>query len=272
MIAIIATLVALLLPAVQRVRMAAARMSTVNNIKQLGLASHSFHDAKGFLPWPGLVASDSATPESGPWSYQILPFIEQQNVYNSIVASNSTTKNVTLKAFLCPGRNRPGFTPSGTTLAGWGTVGTSQNGAATDYALNTWLNNSDNATDGAGGLQAQANIKCTLTSITDGTSNTLLIGEKSLATWQYAGNGGSYDETLFSVNGGTNRNGSSVIKDITNASPTTSGRQWGSPFDIWPFGLCDGSVRTISFGINIGEGGGIGLRKPSDGIVPSQGF
>jgi hypothetical protein len=110
-----------------------------------------------------------------------------------------------------------------------------------------------------------------LTTITDGTSNTLLIAEKALATWQYAGSGGSYDETLFSVNGGTNRNGSSVIKDITNASPTTSGRQWGSPFDVWPFGLCDGSVRTLSYGIDIGENG-LGLRKPNDGVVPKQAF
>jgi hypothetical protein len=270
-IAIIAVLIGLLLPAIQKVRAAAARTTTFNNLKQLGLACHNYHDARGYLPWPGQTTADSATPDSGPWSYQILPFLEQDNIFRSVQAATDTTRNVTIKTFLCPGRTRPGFTLTGTPLPGGGSVSRNANGACTDYALNTWLNNSNNGNDGAGGLQSQENIKRTLGTIPDGTSNTLLLGEKSLSVWQYPVSGGSYDEGLFFVNGGANRNGSSILRDITNPAPTTSGRQWGSPFEIWPLCLCDGSVRAMQFGVNIGESG-IGLRKPDDGIVTRLDF
>src|SRR5436190_410128 len=160
-IAIIAVLIGLLLPAVQKVRAAAARMSCANNLKQLALASHSFHDSKGYLPWPGSTDADSATPDSGPWSYQILPYLEQDAIYKSVVKATPATRNVGIKTFLCPGRGRPAFTPSGTVIPGWGTVGTGQDGACTDYALNTWLNNSAGAQDSSSGLQSQANVNKT---------------------------------------------------------------------------------------------------------------
>src|SRR5262245_39681357 len=153
-IAIIAILIGLLLPAVQKVRVAAARASCQNNLKQIGLACHTFHDARGYLPWPGSVSpANSATPDSGPWSFQILPYLEQQNVFNSVTATD-TTRNVTLKSFLCPGRGRKGFAAKGDPLpGGTTTVGSGQSGAATDYALNAWINGSLNSagavTDGA---------------------------------------------------------------------------------------------------------------------------
>src|SRR2546430_7878467 len=86
-IAIIAILIGLLLPAVQKVRWAAARTSSVNNLKQIGLAFHNYHDARGNLPWPGLVAADSAVPESGTWAYQILPYLEQDTVFRSVTST-----------------------------------------------------------------------------------------------------------------------------------------------------------------------------------------
>jgi prepilin-type N-terminal cleavage/methylation domain-containing protein len=264
-IAIIAILIGLLLPAVQKIREAAARMSCQNNLKQLTLACHTYHDARGYLPWPGSANADVAVPDSGTWAYQILPYVEQQNVYAS-VTSNVATRNVTLKTFLCPGRGRKGFAAVGD-LAPDGTAITSgKAGAATDYALNAWLNGSlDSAgmpNDGAGGLKGQQNAKKTLANISDGTSNTLLIGEKKLIPNQYQQPGGGYDESMFVVNGGANRNGRQVVKDNPSAAPS---RDWGSPFPAWPMGACDGSIRMVRFGVDIDA---IGLRRPDDGIVP----
>jgi prepilin-type N-terminal cleavage/methylation domain-containing protein len=267
-IAIIAVLIGLLLPAVQKVRWAAARTSSVNNLKQIGLAFHNYHDAHGYLPWPGTATADSAVADSGPWAYQILPHLEQQAVATG-VTSAVASRNVTLKAFLCPGRGRKGFAAVGDLKPDGTAVTSGSAGAATDYALNTWINGSLGqsngawvAIEGAGGLKGQPNKKTTLVGIPDGTSNTLLVGEKMLNPNQYEQPGGGYDESLFVVNGGANRNGSSVFKDDIN---NTTSRNWGSPFEACPMCLCDGSIQMVKFGINIDA---IGLRRPDDGIVP----
>jgi prepilin-type N-terminal cleavage/methylation domain-containing protein len=267
-IAIIAVLIGLLLPAVQKVRWAAARTSSVNNLKQIGLAFHNYHDARGYLPWPGTATADSAVPDSGTWGYQVLPYLEQQAVASS-VTSVVASRNVTLKTFLCPGRGRKGFAAVGDPLPDGTAVASGKAGAATDYALNAWLNGSLGQTngvwaavEGAGGLKGQPNQKTTLAGIPDGTSNTLMVGEKMLNPNQYDMPGGAYDESVFVVNGGANRNGSSVFKDDVN---NTTSRNWGSPFEACPMCLCDGSIQMVKFGINIDA---IGLRRPNDGIIP----
>ena len=127
-IAIIAILIALLVPAVQKVREAAARIQCVNNLKQLGLAMHSHHDAfKGFpySPYNPTLTSPKVTnpPWKGKhgWTVQILPFIEQQNVYKNYdfnlnwnEGTNEGPKGpiaATIPNFICP--SAPGGADSG---------------------------------------------------------------------------------------------------------------------------------------------------------------
>src|SRR5262245_28568262 len=111
-IAIIAVLIGLLLPAVQKVRMAAARSQCQNNLKQCALAFHSFHDATGGLPdngaWDNVGWAFGQAPWDGTfrpliatgcaWPYKILPYIEQGNLYNTW---NYTSP---IKTFLDPSR------------------------------------------------------------------------------------------------------------------------------------------------------------------------
>src|SRR5215207_378752 len=85
-IAIIAILIGLLLPAVQKVRQAAARMSSQNNLKQIGIAFHTANDANGHLPYNGGSGLNGYPTlgnavQVGGWCWQILPYIEQDNMY-----------------------------------------------------------------------------------------------------------------------------------------------------------------------------------------------
>src|SRR5947209_2015312 len=110
-IAIIGILIALLLPAVQKVREAAARLQCQNNLKQIGLACHSYHDANQGLP-PGYLAtvpySDGATDTSPGWGWgaYLLPYLEQDNLYRQLnftqPVQSSTAIQTFVKAYLCP--------------------------------------------------------------------------------------------------------------------------------------------------------------------------
>jgi prepilin-type N-terminal cleavage/methylation domain-containing protein/prepilin-type processing-associated H-X9-DG protein len=173
-IAIIAVLIGLLLPAVQKVREAANRMSCSNNLKQLGLALHNYHDAFGRFP-PGRLTS--ATIEHS-WPSFLLPYLEQDNLqrgYNFLVswdhkANDSGINQHQLKVFLCPSA------PSGR-------VGANNRGILDYPAINQmnhtktpWLTLNPKSDPTYLGVLGH-NVGRRIADVTDGTSNTLLLAE-----------------------------------------------------------------------------------------------
>jgi prepilin-type N-terminal cleavage/methylation domain-containing protein/prepilin-type processing-associated H-X9-DG protein len=187
-IAIIAILIGLLLPAVQKVREASARSQCSNNLKQIGLAYQSFHDARKFFP-PGAVSA--AQPKLGipsgvqhGWAVFLLPYLEQNNLYRNYNfnldwrdAVHAGIYGTELSVFRCPSAPNQGLTTTVTFKGATNVV------ALGDYAPNNGLNVSqlaplglvDSVANDDGVLRV--NFLCPISAIMDGTSNTMLIAE-----------------------------------------------------------------------------------------------
>jgi prepilin-type N-terminal cleavage/methylation domain-containing protein len=186
-IAIIAILIGLLLPAVQKVREAAARTQCTNNMKQLGLAFHNCHDTAGSFPFEdgpgGLVATTAPSI-----FVQILPYVEQNNLYSQMNAQtgggltnwigNQLIANTTVvKTFICPGRRGGQFGAGKSDYAG------AYNGGVDEADITSFAAE-------AVGYRTITNTKgTTFNFVTNGagTSNTLLLGHKILRPTNYAG-------------------------------------------------------------------------------------
>src|SRR5262245_29687407 len=97
-IAIIAILIGLLLPAVQKVREAAARSQRSNNVKQMSLACHNYHDAVGTLPaWSMMTATTEGSAH-----FYLLPYVEQENLYRQANGVSFNVRTSGVKTFVCP--------------------------------------------------------------------------------------------------------------------------------------------------------------------------
>ena len=182
-IAIIGILIGLLLPAVQKVREAAARIQCQNNLKQIGLAAHNYHDANRAFP-PGYGASapysDGATDTAPGWGWGafLLPYVEQNNLYNQLnfnqPVQNSPAIQTMVKVYLCPSD----LTPPGPFPVTDGLGNAICLAAPSSYAACCGGDESD--TTGPTGLGVfYRNSQVRMTDITDGTSSTILIGEKA---------------------------------------------------------------------------------------------
>jgi prepilin-type N-terminal cleavage/methylation domain-containing protein len=226
-IAIIAILIGLLLPAVQKVREAAARMSCSNNLKQLGLAVHNFHDTYGTLPYDCSPEAGNSTAwglsgSNWSWIAHLLPMIEQGNLYQNISSLGGITGmdgctlnaagaagylSVTFKTLMCPadspadalmtnradlgGTYKIGLTNyKGVSGANWAWGGFTIAGTSSCVTPN----DTNGLADGDGAFfRGDGNKKKKLTDIRDGTSNTFIIGEdlpqfNQWCSWPYSNN------------------------------------------------------------------------------------
>jgi prepilin-type processing-associated H-X9-DG protein/prepilin-type N-terminal cleavage/methylation domain-containing protein len=185
-IAIIALLIGLLLPAVQQVRSTAQRTQCVNNLKQIGLALQNYHSVKQSLP-PGYSASlpyaDGATDTAPGWGWgtYILPYLEQASLYQQLDLSqsvqNSPAIQTMVKVYLCPSDVTP---ESAFTIAD--AFGNPICQATPTSFAACCGKDADDTTALVGSGAFYRNSLTRLTDITDGTSNTILVGEKAWST------------------------------------------------------------------------------------------
>jgi len=261
-LAIIAVLTGLLLPAVQKVREAGNRATCANNLKSIGLAFHQHHDAYQVFPsnggWDGkeqlltstgttitITTVEFATPaplvhiwgigepglppagQTGSWGYPLLPFLEQQAIYVN------RTWELPVKLYICPSRR-----PAAQLAPDKDQYGTYGGGgwywSKTDYAAN--------------GLVVPNRPYCLgLAQLTDGSSNTLLAGEKAMDPQNYVTGTWYWDEPFFIGGaGGTVRTGSAILHDAPGINFPYN---WGAAHPVGAqFLFADGSVRMIAFG------------------------
>ena len=278
-IAIIAILIGLLLPAVQNVREAAARAKCSNNLKQLALAVHNYQDANGTFPVnSGTV--ESLAQANWSWLARILPYVEQGNLATMGNIPTAPMTNAGAQAamatqvnnFLCPsdsnnqGTRTNEFNITGTPVgmtnykgvsgANWGNDSNLAGGAGNPFTCDPrWRNPSIsgnyNGLDEGDGCFYRSDYRrpLTLANITDGTSNTFMIGEdipmmNQHCDWPFA----------------NHTNGTCGIGP--NATPLGGGNYASSDWpDVYSFrsrhqnGLCfalaDGSVQFIKNGIDL---------------------
>jgi prepilin-type N-terminal cleavage/methylation domain-containing protein/prepilin-type processing-associated H-X9-DG protein len=300
-IAIIAVLVALLLPAVQQAREAARRSQCKNNLKQYGLALHNYHDVYGQFP---IGSADWGVPGVG-WHARVLPFMDQSPLYNMInwnfpgdVSWQNTSDGFTLFTHkvpyaLCPTDNRVGPDPMWT--GSWGAGQPNGGPTQTSYCgsigsqytpsanggCNQWVGFSDpltiNSADQHGnnndpnhlsGMINRLNCKIRIGDVSDGTSNTIHVGEfmpscndhsngqgENGSFWRYNSAGNAHASTAVPIN--TFNTCPWATAGLITNSTCTAGSNWN-----WSWGFrsahvggaqflfADGSVHFLSQNIN----------------------
>ncbi|AWM40290.1 hypothetical protein GobsT_12410 [Gemmata obscuriglobus] len=256
-IAIVALLIGLLLPAVQKVREAAARMSCSNNLRQIGLALHTHHEAVGYFPsggghWtkpPTYVGKTPAwlSSQNAGWAFQLLPYLELDTAYRS----GPSVVSVVVPGYFCPARRAP------LAVAGRGLI---------DYASATGPGGGAEEAGPYYGVIVRNPLRTTTESVTDGLSNTLVIGEKRLHTERYQtgdwcddqGYADAWDNDIVSL----------TAAPFGRDRAQNTGYEFGSAHRTGMnavFG--DGSVRHVRYGLPTDVLVALGDRR--DGLSPA---
>jgi prepilin-type N-terminal cleavage/methylation domain-containing protein len=284
-IAIIAILIGLLLPAVQKVREAAARISCTNNLKQLALATHNYHDTSGVLP--GLWYHDRSTSTYINLFYSLLPYIEQQPMYDQGAPPPGNkrwgffVRSNIVKTFICP--SDPTEPSNMDTMNG-----NTEKWASGNYVGNVMVFDPNPASPSNTSADAPGRSLTLITAMPDGTSNTVILahrlkycnangpggitGQEATdwaayprdSQWGFSAVPGFGYRSYNKEYGNTIWTASWAMDYSTSASPTS-----GLPFQVAPkagvcnytitqsphtgvmiAGLGDGSVRTVRASIS----------------------
>jgi prepilin-type N-terminal cleavage/methylation domain-containing protein len=297
-IAIIGILIGLLLPAVQAARESARRSQCLNHLKQLSLALINHHDTHGYFPSGGWGYSWVGDPDRGPgksqpggWIYQVLPFIEQGPLHQLGAGQDATAKpkassariSTPLSNMMCPTRRAAIVYPPGTGLTHFNRpIGTAftQLVARSDYAANGGDTYTDpnppsgppnarvvdagtyrwwDADPVANGV-VFVRSEIPLARVKDGSSNTYLVGEKSLSPDYYeTGQDGGDNESMYM---GENedicrwayvpRGQEPEARPIPDTPGFVARGMWGSAHSAgFQMARCDGSAGLMSYQINV---------------------
>lgn len=278
-IAIIGILVALLLPAVQAAREAARRMSCSNNLKQLGIAMHNYHDTYKRFPMhgcfhhPGTGPGGSNQPgmswsnaSKGSMLVKLLPFVEQQPLYDSIDfnvtatawnapnveaqlnANGTLIRSTEMPAFMCPSKaseNSIGHSPVSNYAPNMGNQFLPGNGCEAVFPGNNFGTGGDghgNSNDGIqiSGIISRGSWAPNIAQISDGTSNVLMIGEILPEYSDHQRNGWFHFNSLHAATTGginyfdINNTGNPYIT-ATNPPFPAPCNQWNSHAVAWGF-------------------------------------
>jgi prepilin-type N-terminal cleavage/methylation domain-containing protein/prepilin-type processing-associated H-X9-DG protein len=238
-VAIIAILIGVLLPAVQKVRQAAARAQCQNNLRQIALGFHHHHDAQGFFPHGGCNAEgcQSANPTNRAewsWCYQILPYVGDSSLYQnpSYVQIDRTPERI----YYCPARR------SAAVYMGLAKV---------DYAGSAGTD----PAEGRNGILVRGPGACVrLADITKGASNTVLVAEKQLNT-ALLGESPDDDDSCYRAGWSGDfevyRVGNyQPAPDMRDSSMSVGSPRFGSAHSSgFNVSFADGSVRSVRYSI-----------------------
>jgi prepilin-type N-terminal cleavage/methylation domain-containing protein len=306
-IAIIGILVSLLLPAVQSAREAGRRAQCLNQLKQLALGFHGHLDAFHWFPsggwgyrWKGDPDRGFGIKQPGGWTYNVLPFVEEQTLHDlgkgqTFAAKQATfvkREQVQIRLFACPSRraaetipNYYNLTPNNMNLTDrWGFTDYAANSgdaevnpANCEYGSNNFPND---YASGDGGFSNWGDTKIItgicftrstigIAAIPDGTSHTYLVGEKYLNPDHYTTGIDSGDNEGFSSGWGNDTSRFAYQAPTPDYPGAPSNCKFGSAHvGIFHMALADGSVRGIDYLIDSTTHARLGNRR--DGMVIDQ--